>query len=297
MVMRIADKRADGKNEKPGTPILDLITLSDNFIKRNDFFMVKSEFHYVDYRVKEYRENALYKHVYLKRKVALHSYYRGKNKGRNEGKLLNSISRAKSIVRDYALCNDFDFFVTLTLSPEKYDRKDLKKYISDLALWIRHYRQKWGTPLEYLLIPERHKDGAWHMHGFIQGQIHDLTVNDNGYMDWYSYSKKFGWISLDYIKNKEACAHYITKYITKNCERSVSELGAHMYYVSRGLVKPEEILQLDVYDYARLDMGTVDFSNDYCDIAYRNGYNILDKLASDARKAGIMVKVDEDEND
>lgn len=159
------------------------------------------------------------------------------------GKLKNSISRGKNMVFDYSYCNDFDYFITLTLDPKKYKRDDLKKYIKDLGQMIRDYR-KLGNDIEYILIPERHKDGeSWHMHGLIKGIAEkDLTINENGYLDWGRYSKKFGYCSLSKIKNREAVSKYITKYISKDLYKNgVTDKNAKMYYCSRGLQKPKKL--------------------------------------------------------
>ena len=47
------------------------------------------------------------------------------NKLVSDVKLSNNISRAKSKVFEYAYCNHWDYFITLTISPDKYDRYDL----------------------------------------------------------------------------------------------------------------------------------------------------------------------------
>ena len=84
-------------------------------------------------------------------------------------KLEESIIRTRSRIYELAICNEWDFFVTLTLDKSKYDRMDLKKYRKDLAQFIRDYNKKYKINIKYLLIPEMHKDGAWHMHGLIIG--------------------------------------------------------------------------------------------------------------------------------
>jgi len=160
----------------------------------------------------------------------------------NTEKLEESIIRTRSKIYELAMCNDWEFFVTLTLDKRKYDRMDLKRYRVDLAQFIRNYNRKHKINIKYLLIPEEHKDRAWHMHGLLMGlpRAH-LKVNENGYLDWFAYRDKFGYISIDEIRNKEATSRYITKYITKNLESCVKEVGAHMYYCSRGLKRAEEI--------------------------------------------------------
>ncbi len=39
-----------------------------------------------------------------------------------EEKLANSISRSRQKVFEYAYCNDWDWFVTMTLDPKKYEQ-------------------------------------------------------------------------------------------------------------------------------------------------------------------------------
>ena len=63
----------------------------------------------------------------------------------------------------------------------------------------------------------------------------------NGLLGLVAYRKRFGYISIDEIKNKEAVSRYITKYITKNLENCVKEVGAHMYYCSQGLKRAEVV--------------------------------------------------------
>lgn len=160
------------------------------------------------------------------------------NRDVNEDKLLNNLVRAKSKVFEYAMCNDFDYFLTLTLDSTKYDRNNLNQYIKDLGQLIRNYRRKYQVNIQYILIPEQHKNGAWHMHGLIKGIPGEhLSVNSNGYMDWKIYSDKFGYLSIQPVKSKEAVAKYITKYIVKTLDvgGGVTEKNKKLYYASRGL--------------------------------------------------------------
>lgn len=160
----------------------------------------------------------------------------------NDEKLDNSISRARSSIFEYSMCNDFDYFVTLTLDPKKYDRYDLNGYIKDLGQFIRNYRRIHKVNVQYLFIPEKHKDGAWHIHGLIKGIPPDhLHVNRNGYLDWDAYSRRFGWISLDKVRSKEAVSKYILKYVSKDIDNTITEKNKKMYYCSRGLKKAEII--------------------------------------------------------
>lgn len=156
----------------------------------------------------------------------------------NNEKLSNNLSRAKSTVRELGLCNDWDYFVTLTISSDKHNRYDLELYRKKLSEFIHNYNRRCPDEfkVKFLLVPEKHKDGAWHMHGLIKGiKQKDLLYNDNGYLDWKQYHDKFGYISLDLLREKDKATSYILKYITKETEKNVTELNAHLYYCSKGL--------------------------------------------------------------
>lgn len=178
----------------------------------------------------------------------------------NDEKLQNNLSRTKETVFQYAMCNSWTWFCTFTLSPVKYDRSDLKKFIKDLSHFIRNYRAKYKIDISYLFIPELHKDKeSWHFHGLIEGIPEEclrlfnqwdrtdtgmripVYLWQNGYYDWPDYRKKFGWCSLSPVRSAEGVAKYITKYVSKDLGESVTELNAKSFYSSRGLKKAEEI--------------------------------------------------------
>ena len=185
--------------------------------------------------------------------------------GVNNEKLKSNIVRAKSKVFEYAYCNEFEFFVTLTIDPRKYDRSDLKGYYKDFTQFLRNYNRIHAIRIQYLFIPEMHKDGNWHMHGFIKGlPSNHLNINEHKHLDWEPYRKRFGWISIDPIRSQEGVCRYITKYINKELADSIKELNAHLYYCSKGLEKAVEIKK------GTLSAKSIpwDFENDYVKVAW-----------------------------
>ena len=161
----------------------------------------------------------------------------------NTEKLSNNVARAKTKINELALCNPWSYFVTLTLNSE-HDRYDLKQYHSDLHKFLHSFNRRRSpeNKVVYLLIPEKHKDGAWHMHGLIYGlQEADLYINGNGYLGWKAYEERFGYISLGKVKSKDKVSSYITKYVTKDMDKNVKELGGHLYYASKGLQTAQEL--------------------------------------------------------
>jgi hypothetical protein len=75
-----------------------------------------------------------------------------------------SMRRARAKVRRMALANDFKYFVTLTLDPAKVDSHDGAAVVKKLNAWASNAVQRHG--LRYILVPERHKKGGIHFHGF-----------------------------------------------------------------------------------------------------------------------------------
>ena len=89
---------------------------------------------------------------------------------------LRSMRRARANLRRLALANDFQYFVTLTLDGDKIDRYDGAAIVKRLNQWTSNMVQRHG--LRYVLVPERHKDGAFHFHGFFTGD--GLQLIDSG---------------------------------------------------------------------------------------------------------------------
>lgn len=80
-----------------------------------------------------------------------------------------AVRRARSAVRDIALCTEFTHFVTLTLDAGMIDRYDMGEIVRKLNRWLDNRVRRDG--LAYVLVPERHKDGAVHFHGFFNAAL------------------------------------------------------------------------------------------------------------------------------
>jgi len=241
-------------------------------------------FKYYDYRVKKFNDS-YFKHIYLKRSISSSEHVgpEREEKAPNESKLANNISRARSRIFEYAMCNDFEYFVTLTLNGGKRDRFDLQAFSKDFAQFVRNHRKQYDSNIEYLLIPETHKDGAYHMHGFIKGipfdQLRIFTLDEKlsyyirkklkknqPVYGWSEYADRFGHIVLDPIQDKERCAKYMTKYVSECMAETVTELGAHVYYVSRGLNIAETIYTIECFD--NVDTEDMEINNDFVMIKF-----------------------------
>lgn len=175
-------------------------------------------------------------------------------------KLSNNISRARGRVLELALCNPWEWFVTLTIAAEKQDRSDLGAYVKDLGNFIGNFNKKYGCKMKYLLVPELHKDGkSWHMHGLLH-DVPDVALvrNEYGYMDMPYYKNRFGYISLSPVKSHEKVSRYITKYISKDIGARLNDKGEHLFYASKGLSG-----KVHVCDCAHMDVMDGAFESDY----------------------------------
>lgn len=197
----------------------------------------------------------------------------------NSEKLCQSISRAKRKIFELSLCNPWELFCTLTLNSDKYERTELNSFREDFAQWIRNLNKKYNCKIKYLLIPELHKDNvSWHMHGLLHNlpstlynrfqigdkigkQITDKVLRGETVYNWEGYLNKFGFCALEPLKNHEAASKYITKYITKDLLKSVTELNSHMYFSSQNLKTATIVKKGTLFT----DI-CYDFENEYCSI-------------------------------
>ncbi len=203
-----------------------------------------------------------------------------KKKGNKLSKLQNNISRAKATIYELAICNDWNYFVTLTIDPIKYDRSKLREYYKQLSKFINNYNYQNNCKIKYLLIPELHKDKkSWHMHGLIYNlPKNKLKENKNGFLDWEDYSKKFGYMSLSLIRDFEKTALYITKYITKDTLNNSIEYNKHLFYSSQGLKRAEELFRGRIYCDNVIQY---DFTNEYLSLKNLNREE-LEKLINES---------------
>jgi hypothetical protein cdivTM_00575 len=191
-----------------------------------------------------------------------------KNEENNEENdyLQKSINRTKTKISDYILCNNFTHFITFTFDPKnskvktEENRHDLLKMSKLLMTWINseqinHFRRH-GQRFKYLIVPERHKNNAWHFHAVFEdykNEIEDFYSSKNKYLtvdEIRSKNKKpknqrgflprytLGRSEIAPIKDKTKMSNYIKKYITKDL---INEKYKKRYWCSKNLKTPEII--------------------------------------------------------
>lgn len=185
-------------------------------------------------------------------------------------KLPKNVYRARSTIYELAYCNAWDWFFTGTIDGGKCDRTDLDGYRKKLSQMIRNYTKRTDANIKYLIVPELHSDCKnWHVHGFLQGlpveHLHRFVIGDqmSSYIakkvrkgqevySWKKYQDTFGWCDLEPIASHDGACKYVTKYISKALDKSVSDMGKHMFYASQGLHRRQRVF-LDDCKSAMLD--------------------------------------------
>lgn len=151
-----------------------------------------------------------------------------------------SRSRAFAKIKEYALCNDFKYFGTITCSCENSDRYNLvevQEKIKKCMKNLNEFNRKHKIPyFQYLIVTEKHKDGAFHFHGLFTQEfgVH-LELNQYGYQHCIYLLDNLGFNSFDKVKDHEAVSYYILKYITK---KPVQSNEGYYYFCSKSLKKP-----------------------------------------------------------
>lgn len=167
-----------------------------------------------------------------------------------------SLSRTKKNIKEIALCNNFDYFVTFTINSLSCDRFCLIDCQTKLKKMLKSYKRK-SNNFAYLIITEKHKDGAFHFHGLCKGFLSsDLYINKNGYISSFHFDK-LGFNSFSEIKDYNRCCNYITKYISKDCVKNEKN---QIYICSRGLKRADKV-ELNLINDGNIKW---DYKNDYC---------------------------------
>ena len=181
------------------------------------------------------------------------------DKNKKKSYNLANYYRVKRKVKELALCNNFDYFVTLTVSPEFCRRNDLDLIIKNIRFLLKKYKRK-NKDFAFMLIPELHKDKTnYHFHGLMKGiNKNEIYKNKNGYFSCF-YFDEIGFNSFDKIKDYEKCCSYITKYITKEPQKISS---GHSYFHSRGLKFADRYKMIN-FDISFLKNENNYFENDY----------------------------------
>lgn len=146
--------------------------------------------------------------------------------------------RARQNMQDIVDSNQWSWFITGTLSPDKVaDRSDYDAVARSVSQRLKNIGRN-HPGMEYIIVPEQHKDGSWHFHGLMTGE--GFRMVDSGHKDgkrrsifnWKEWT--LGWSTATRIDDSAKAGNYIGKYVRK--ENGVP-FGKRRFWASRGADK------------------------------------------------------------
>lgn len=179
--------------------------------------------------------------------------------------LLSSYKRTKSVIFDLVMSNEWDYFVTFTFNQEVVDRFDYDDCSSKMKNWLNNVRKLFCPDVKYIIVPERHKNGAWHFHGLFS-QLGRLKFYDSGHTDkknrviYNLYNYKFGFTTATKIDDNLATCFYILKYISKDMCGLL--MNKKRYWCSRNLQRPKVTRN-------NVKCTLEEFENSLCELEYK----------------------------
>lgn len=155
---------------------------------------------------------------------------------------IRALSRARKVCFDLIRNNDFTYFVTLTLDSKIIDRYSFDEMCKAMKLWTNNMRKQF-VEMTYIMLYEKHQDGAYHFHGLIgnvtatQLKLVDSGKIKNGRTIYNITAWKYGFSTVTEIESLEKTRSYISKYLTKD-GLDIDFRGKKRYYASRNLHRP-----------------------------------------------------------
>lgn len=186
-------------------------------------------------------------------------------------------------INQYARCGFWEWFLTFTFGDDeiRYDYSECSKKIRK---WLNHMKNRYAKDLQYLIVPEEHKDGAYHFHGLLANccnmkfekavNPHNRTfIIQNGKQVYNLINYKFGFTTATKVDDTKKVTNYITKYITKEmCNNTFSR---RRYFVSNNIPEPE--IQLHFIDETDSQSAYEDLLEKY-DLTYYNKSSVNEEL-------------------
>lgn len=173
----------------------------------------------------------------------------------------SSVSRTVNQIYSIARSNKWQYFITLTIDPEKLDNTDYSLIFQKLGIWVNNLKKRYAPDLKYLIVPELHKDKTkWHFHGLFS-DVGSILFSFSGkvcvgkYV--YDYARKpyatkiynlplwkYGFSTATQVRDTSKASSYITKYITKDLSRILA--NKHRFTASQNIDTPlEKVYNVD----------------------------------------------------
>lgn len=155
--------------------------------------------------------------------------------------LADSQNRSINVIYDLARSNFWEWFLTFTFSPEYSDRYNYGECSGKLSQWLRNMKKRFCPDMKYLVVPEHHKDGAWHFHGLFADcegmEFEESGVKDKeGHMIYNVGRYNWGFTTAVKVYDTLGASLYLGKYVTKDLIAVTP--GKKRYWCSRNCQRP-----------------------------------------------------------
>lgn len=164
----------------------------------------------------------------------------------------DNLKRVKERIFDICALNPFTHFVTWTLDASKIDRYDVDVIRPKILKTLDNLHQRHG--MEYIVVPERHRDGAVHFHGLVYGD--GLRYVDSGHVDAGGHTIynmpqwRYGFsTAIQLYGDSMRVASYMTKYVTKD----LSKIFGKFYFASRSIARSVPV-EYSIIDYDAINV-------------------------------------------
>lgn len=202
---------------------------------------------------------------------------------RRSDNLSRSARRAAAALRRLCHAAELSYFVTLTLDASRVNRYDVSSVIKQMSRWCDNRVRRKG--LVYILVPELHKDGALHFHGFFNSALpvadsgtvvppeggkprkprskrqRALWLAGGGHVVYNLPDWSLGFTTaIQLYGGYDRAVNYVLKYVTK--QASSGKIGGRWYYHGGAFVEPvTHYLDITLTDL--LPEGGTGFPQDY----------------------------------
>ncbi len=137
--------------------------------------------------------------------------------------LFVSYNRTKNKIYNYARDNKWEWFLTFTFDPKKVDSFDYDIITETMRLFLWYVKRTSKTDTKYLIVPEKHKSGRYHLHGVFSNMdmsLWKMTFSGHltkGGLPIYNIKGfPYGFTTATQVQSSTRVSHYIAKYITKD---------------------------------------------------------------------------------
>lgn len=154
-----------------------------------------------------------------------------------------SLNRTKNTIYDLAKSNNWEWFLTFTFDPKRYDNTDYDVVTKLFKRFIDRIRKSDAPSLVYLVVPELHADGKkWHLHGLLSNTQwmefrNSGCKGSDGETIYNLKNWTYGFSTATQIKDPVRASAYITKYITKDVVLHTK--NKRRYFASKNISRPQ----------------------------------------------------------